>query len=543
MKKRALSLLVILTLCFSTILVFTNTSQAIDIPVEKLNDSKMLFNTVLNQSNKLTDITNSISSTVNLKNIQIELEENYLNENYILNTEIMNLDKLLPLEATAKENENSEENHPPIASLKYAIINPDSLIDNNITTDTQIAWLWSYNGENYISDPDGDKITDINIDGIPSDAFLGYLKDNIGFATKFNEPGQYILRFKCMDEHGLWSNIWSIAIPVESTDGNKRPNCVINYSTLTGTTEDQFIWGWFNSTDPDGDSITNIEGTVVKNGEYISINDYIINQDADGCATKFSEAGIYTLMFRVKDSRGAWSDWVSLDITVTESIPTEITNVVIISNSDDDYKYYYCDMYVDKDDYVPRRGIWINEKIGFEAIQNNETIHYAPTFEPYNSYGVMHFNPREYSAEELIKIFAIIVKERKIVNNGFTVKGETNKPNTTIAVAFDLFGKLISDKIKTDSDGNFTITFPDEKIPESNNTTYAWYGNLTTIYIEPSTVRIIMPNKTKNIPVYVVTGAFLGKVDIHNPNNNISGHCVLKSFLKIGEPGYWESLF
>lgn len=437
----------------------------------------------------------------------------------------------------SEKSASRSDNHKPIAQLKYAIMNPDSLLDGKITTNTQIAWLWSYNGQNFLVDPDGDKITNMNIDGIPKDSIVGYLTGNIGFATKFDVAGQYILRFKCMDEHGLWSDVWSINVPVEPADGNKRPNCVINYSTLTADTNTQFIWGWFNSSDPDGDSIDGIEGTVVKDGEYVSINNYIVNQDANGCATKFSQEGTYTVMFRVKDSKNAWSDWVSLNARVNSAVPAEVSNVTIKSVSDDDYKYYYSDMVLDEDGYAPRRGIWINEKVGCDALEEGHIENYYPDFMS----GPMSFDVLDYPATELAKIFAVRVDQRKIINDGFTISGTTNKPNTTIAVAYDLFGQLQSETIKTDANGDFTATFGDDRIPESVDTTYAWYGNLTTSYIEPSKIKIIMPgNQIKEIPVYFVTGAFLGRKDIHNSNNNIHGHSVLKRFFKIGQPGHWE---
>ena len=437
----------------------------------------------------------------------------------------------------SEKSESRSENQKPIAQLKYAIMNPDSLVDGQITTNTQIAWLWSYNGQNFLVDPDGDQITNMNIDGIPKNSIVGYLTGNIGFATKFDVAGQYILRFKCMDEHGLWSDVWSINVPVEPADGNKRPNCVINYSTLTGDTNTQFIWGWFNSSDPDGDSIDGIEGTVVKDGEYVSINNYIVNQDANGCATRFSQAGTYTVMFRVKDSKNAWSDWVSLNAEVNSAVPAEVSDVIIKSVSDDDYKYYYSDMTVDEDDYAPRRGIWINEKVGCEALEKGSIENYYPDFMS----GPMSFRLLDYPATELAKIFAVKVEHRKIINDGFTISGTLNKPNTTIAVAYDLFGQLQSETIQTDVNGDFTATFAADRIPESENTTYAWYGNLTTSYIEPSTIKIIMPgNQIEEIPVYFVTGAYLGHTNIHNSDANISGHRVLKRFYKIGQPGYWE---
>lgn len=83
------------------------------------------------------------------------------------------------------------DNHPPIAGLKYLILNSDSLLDGQITTQTQIAWLWSYNGEDFSYDPDGDEISH-NLDGISSSDIVGFLSGDIGFVTQFSTPAQYI---------------------------------------------------------------------------------------------------------------------------------------------------------------------------------------------------------------------------------------------------------------------------------------------------------------------------------------------------------------
>ncbi|AQR96904.1 carboxypeptidase-like regulatory domain-containing protein [Clostridium saccharoperbutylacetonicum] len=223
----------------------------------------------------------------------------------------------------------------PIAELKYAILNPASLKNGQITTNTQIAWLWSYNGQNYTYDPNGYQITNVNIDGTPgvSDSVIGTLTGNIGFATQFKTPGQYIMKFKCMNDHNVWSDEWSISIPVEPTDNNTRPQCVINYSTLSGDTDNRFIFSWLNSKDNDSnDSIKDIQGIAIKDGKTYSFSDYIIAQSKNGCSLIFKDSGNYTLMFRVSDTHGAWSDWVTVPVTVTDAPKHTIQQVSINSN-------------------------------------------------------------------------------------------------------------------------------------------------------------------------------------------------------------------
>lgn len=87
-------------------------------------------------------------------------------------------------------------NQPPVAELQPVILNPDSLINGQITTNTQIAWLWSYDGIDYTYDPDGDSISDMQIGGISNSDIIGMMHGDIGFATQFTVAGQYQLPFK-----------------------------------------------------------------------------------------------------------------------------------------------------------------------------------------------------------------------------------------------------------------------------------------------------------------------------------------------------------
>ncbi|MEJ8552747.1 hypothetical protein, partial [Tepidibacter sp. Z1-5] len=103
-------------------------------------------------------------------------------------------------------------NRPPVAELQYMILNPESVIDGKITTDTQISWLWLYNNQSFVYDPDGDEIADIDVSGINEDDIIQTLDGGTefqGFATQFKSPGKYTLEFKIQDNQGLWSNVWS----------------------------------------------------------------------------------------------------------------------------------------------------------------------------------------------------------------------------------------------------------------------------------------------------------------------------------------------
>jgi|GEM_PF-2052088 len=212
----------------------------------------------------------------------------------------------------------------PVAQLKYLILNPDSLKNGQFTTNTQIAWLWSYNGQNFTYDPNGYSITKMNVDGTPGvkESIIGTLNGNIGFATQFKTPGQYIMTFKCMNNHNVWSDEWKISIPVEPTDNNTRPECIINYSASTGDTDTPFAFGWYNSKDNDAnDSIKDVQALVIKDGQSYPFSNYIISQDGSISVAKFKDPGSYTLMFMVSDTHGAWSNWTVLNITVNTAAP------------------------------------------------------------------------------------------------------------------------------------------------------------------------------------------------------------------------------
>lgn len=208
------------------------------------------------------------------------------------------------------------ENQPPVAELQVVVLNPESMINGNFTTETQLAWLWSYNGENFTYDPDGDAIADMRIGGISNSDIIGTVGE-IGFATQFQEAGQYVLTFQVQDTNGAWSNIAQYAFIIEPADGNTRPVCKIGYSSDNVLAGSPLVISWANSIDPDPDDyIDKIGGIVIKDDVTTPLTDYIVLSESDYCALSFNEPGQYEIWFHIADNHNAWSNWVIFTVTV-----------------------------------------------------------------------------------------------------------------------------------------------------------------------------------------------------------------------------------
>lgn len=218
------------------------------------------------------------------------------------------------------------ENQPPVAALQVAVLNPESMINGKFTTKTQIAWLWSYNGENFTYDPDGDAIADIRIGGISNNDIIGTLTGNIGFATQFSTAGQYQLTFQVQDSQGAWSNIAKYGFSIEPADGNTRPVCRIGYSADNLVPNQIMLISWANSSDSDaGDRITSVGSIIYKDGTATSLNDYLVQNNGDSCYIKFTQTGSYEMWLRVSDSHNAWSDWVIFTVTVEPAVISDVS--------------------------------------------------------------------------------------------------------------------------------------------------------------------------------------------------------------------------
>ena len=219
-----------------------------------------------------------------------------------------------------------DDNQAPVADLRVTVLNPDSMVNGNFTTETQIAWLWSYNGENFTYDPDGDTITNMSIGGISNSDLVGTLTGNIGFVTQFQTAAQYQLTFQVQDSRGAWSNVAKYTFSIGPADGNTRPVCQIGITSNTLIPGQLMMISWANSYDNDaGDALTSVGSKIITDdGTVTSLNDYLVENDGSGCVVKFEETGTYEIWIRVCDSHNAWSNWFVFTVTV-ENVKADVT--------------------------------------------------------------------------------------------------------------------------------------------------------------------------------------------------------------------------
>lgn len=298
MKKRVFSML----LCIAMLFSMSTVAFAVDNPTSAID---------LTQSESLEPIT---GATLRQYSSTLSLTSDMVATNGIEQTISNNGIALLA------------ENQAPVAALYTVVLNPESMVNGNFTTETQLAWLWSYNGVNYTYDPDGDLIVDMRIGGISNSDIIGTITGDIGFATQFQAAGQYVLTFQVQDTNGAWSNVAQYAFIIESADGNTRPVCNIGYSSDILVPGQLMLISWANSTDSDaGDSIAGLGGMVIKDGVPTTLNDYLVQLNADSCIISFDEVGTYELWVRVADNHNAWSNWVIFAVQVENVSLTGIT--------------------------------------------------------------------------------------------------------------------------------------------------------------------------------------------------------------------------
>lgn len=265
-------------------------------------------------------VKDDIPSPLSITEIQHQLSEIPLNNNELLSNvkiqeSIINDSKVLPTI-------QSQENQPPVAGLRMVVLNPASMINGKLTTKTQIAWLWSYNGENYSYDPDGDKIVDMQVGGISNNDIIGSISGNIGFATQFKTAAQYQLTFKVQDSRGAWSNTAKYVFNIEPADGSARPKAKISYSSNKLIPNQLMMISWAGSENID--KITNIGGMIIKDGVTTPITNFIKQMDQTNCVLSFNEIGSYEIWFRVSDNNNAWSDWTILTVEVASASLTDV---------------------------------------------------------------------------------------------------------------------------------------------------------------------------------------------------------------------------
>ena len=319
-------------------------------------------------------------------------------------------------------------NTPPVAALQVVILNPESMVNGNFTTETQLAWLWAYNGESFTYDPDGDDIVDMRIGGIFSDDIIGTLNGGIGFATQFNTAAQYILTFQVQDSRGAWSNVAQYAFQIEPADGNTRPVCEIGISSNKVAVNQLMMVSWADSSDSDaGDSVTGCGGVVIKDGVMSNLADYAVQVGQDYCVLTFTESETYEIRMRVCDSHDAWSDWVTFNVQVED---VRLTNVVIEGITDLEGSQSY----------------WVRQNEAKNCQVENSHDGAAFLCENFGSHSFPYSLPRKLVMDTNFFVWGQVVTE-----SGIPV------PNTTVTIRMPVYGSTgIRQTVTTDSKGYFT---------------------------------------------------------------------------------------
>lgn len=349
MKKRFMALVLGTLMIFS---MLSTTSFALEDEniftgdyVVTENDEKVTFVAETESVQELSQ--NGIFESINLSSVLDGLEEVSLTVGADFNK--------TGIESTVSEQGISltADNQQPVAELRAVILNPESVVDGSYTTETQIAWLWSYNGVDFTYDPDGDELIERTIGGIEQSDIIGTVGD-IGFVTQFQTPAQYILYFQVKDSKGALSNLASYSFKIEPSDGNTRPVCRVGYSSDTVISKQLMLINWQLSTDNDsGDNVTDYDGMVFRDGAAAG---NLKNYQLAGEPTifSFSEPGDYTIWIRVKDTHGAYSDWVIFSIRVNG---VTITNFEIkgISELESENRWWINDREARKCNVIPSK--------------------------------------------------------------------------------------------------------------------------------------------------------------------------------------------
>ena len=162
---------------------------------------------------------------------------------------------------------SEENNTAPVAGLTLMLSNPDSLVNNKISTDSVIFWLWK-DGDTYLTyDPDGNsEIAQFYINGL-NEFIIGYVSDGsgetVGFATKITIPAEHFLTYYVVDKYGSKSNVLNYRIEVEPADGSHRPECIISAPLTSSFAGENVYFDCAPSTDADNDEIVSIKIKVV----------------------------------------------------------------------------------------------------------------------------------------------------------------------------------------------------------------------------------------------------------------------------------------
>ena len=410
MKKRFMSLILAMLMVFSLV---STSAFALEV-----ND-----NTTVDNSFALSDDAYEAQQTFDLASVQngvsiisIAEDPNVADAGVVEST-------ILPQPMALADDTNT----PPVAGLQVVILNPESMVNGNFTTETQLAWLWAYNGELFTYDPDGDEIADVKIGGISSDDIIGMLNGGIGFATQFSTAAQYILTFQVQDSRGAWSNVAQYAFQIEPADGNTRPVCGIGISSNKVAVNQLMMISWADSTDSDaGDSITGCGGVVIKEGVMTNLADYAVQVGQDYCVLSFAEAGTYEIRMRVCDSHSAWSNWVTFNVQVEN---VRLTNVVVEGITDLEGSQSY----------------WVRQDEAKNCQVENSHAGAKYLCENFGSHSLPYALPSK-----------LVMDTRFSVSGRVVTESGTPVADTTVTIRMPVSGGGIRQTVRTNSNGYFS---------------------------------------------------------------------------------------
>lgn len=180
-------------------------------------------------------------------------------------------------------------NEKPVAVLEMS---PSS----NIETNTYINWSAASS-----IDADGDSIVNkewrLDSRSVQSSEPNGVI----------NVVGTHVMKLRVQDSNGLWSDWVEKTFTVSNPNRNPVANFYLSNPAINSVATSSTL-SWVDaSTDPDGDSIA---------AKEFKLNGMIVSSFPNKIAT----VGNHTIDLRVKDSKGAWSDWKTIIINVQHPV-------------------------------------------------------------------------------------------------------------------------------------------------------------------------------------------------------------------------------
>ena len=338
------------------------------------------------------------------------------------------------------------------------IANPDSLINGNITTNTVIYWLWNDGTTAYTYDPDGDQIESYLVGGI-NNYIIGNLTIGgivVGFATQITVAAQHELLFQVVDENGAYSNIVHYSFTVEPSDGNQRPVCLVSTSNSSPTKNQNVVFNWSSSYDPDNDSIIGIKARVYDStGTYEDItsnSDYFVSMSSTSITLSFDEVGTYEVWISLCDENNAWSNWNVKSLNVRETYRFKDVSLISDDPNNTDITAFVWGDYAKSIEYSTQT----NNAAGLYDLIKQTSI------------------PAQFLGST-------------IISTGWNVSGyietESGAPvaNTTVSIVVPMIDSSFQTDVLTDSNGYFTYTCTSSSWYSGWGQTYDSTGGLSGI--------------------------------------------------------------